>query len=242
MFNRTGITKITGAAPVQILFDVEHQMSVPVMVDKTTASYVTENGRKIVKAGTPLTGDLMNRASAFSLGITAGTKGVFTLQITTAFANDESITIAGTTYTKKAAESVADKQFSGTTAAEQVTSLLKMVTTTNYAVAAVSGATDKLGFTQKTPNASDTSGPTVSKTSSTGAIGSVTKVTDPVNDSCNAVGVLLHDVDITEDHANGTLLIWGFVNVDRLHDTPKALISAAVASALAGKVYFLKDN
>lgn len=242
MFNRTGITKVTGAAPIQILFDVEHQMSVPVMVDKTISAYVTENGRKIVKAGTPLTGDLLNRASAFSLGLTAGTKGFFTLQITTAFANDEVLTIAGVNYTKKATESVADKQFSGTTAAEQVTSLLKMVTTANYTVAAVSGATDKIGFTQKTPNASDTSGPTVSKTSSTGAIGSVTKVTDPVNDSSNAVGVLLHDVDITDDHANGTLLLWGFVNVDRLHSTPKAMINSTVIAALAGKVTFLKDN
>ena len=54
MFNRTGITKITGSAPVQILFDVEHQMSVPVKVAAASENYVTENGRKIVKAGTLL--------------------------------------------------------------------------------------------------------------------------------------------------------------------------------------------
>lgn len=241
MLNQTGIHKVTGAAPVQILFNVQNQMAVSVKVDDAV-TYQTIDGRKIVKAGTPLTGDLANRASAFTLGVSAGTKGVFTLQITTAFANDEVLTIAGVNYTKKATESVADKQFSGSTAAEQVTSLLKMVTTTLYTVAAVSGAADKIGFTQKVANASDTSGPTVSKTSSTGAIGSVTKVTDPVNGSANAVGILLHDVDVTDGDANGSLLIWGFVNIDRIDSTTQTLISSALKTALAGKIWFLADN
>ena len=241
MLNQTGITKTVGSAPVQILYNVQNQMAVSIKVDDAV-SYQTINGRKIVKAGTPLTGDLADRSSAFTNGVTAGTKGVFTLQITTAFANDESITIAGTTYTKKATESVADKQFSGSTAAEQVTSLLKMVTTTAYDVAAVSGATDKIGFTQKVPNASDTSGPTVSKTSTTGAIGSVTKVTDPVDGSSNAVGILLHDVDVTDGDANGSLLIWGFVNINRIDSTTQAMISSALKTALAGKIWFLADN
>ena len=241
MLNKTGISKVIGSAPVQILFNVQNQMSVGIKVDDAV-SYVTENGRHIVKAGTPLTGNLANRASAFGLGVSAGTKGFFTLQITTAFANDESITIDGVTYTKKATESVADKQFSGSSAAQQITSLLKMVTTDDYDVAAVSGATDKLGFTQKVPDSSDTSGPTASKTSSTGAIGSVTKVTDPVDASSNAVGILLHDVDITDGDANGSLLIWGFVNINRIDDTTKAMISSAVKTQLAGKVWFLADN
>lgn len=240
MLNQTGITKVTGSAPVQILFNVQNQMSVGVKVDDAV-TYVTENGRRIVKAGTPLTGDLTARNSAFTLGVSAGTKGVFTLQITTAFANDEVLTIAGVNYTKKATESVADKQFSGSTAAEQVTSLLKMVTTTNYDVAAVSGATDKIGFTQKVANASDTSGPTVSKTSTTGAIGSVTKVTDPVNGSSNATGILLHDVDITDGDANGSLLIWGFVNINRIDSNTQGFISSALKAALAGRIWFLAD-
>ena len=127
MFNHTEIHSVSGAAPVQILFNVQHQMSVSVMVDSTMAS-VTKNGRKIVKAGTPLTGDLAARSTAF-----------------------------------KAA-----------------------------------GASD-------------------------------------------AVGVLLHDVDITDGNANGSLLIWGFVNLDRLESDTKALVTSGVKTALAGKVYFLKD-
>ena len=117
-----------------------------------------------------------------------------------------------------------------------------MVKTDDYNVAAVSGATDKLGFTQKVANASDTTGPSASKTSSTGAIGSVTKVTDPVNPTVNAVGILLHDVDVTDGDANGSLLIWGFVNIDRIDATTKAMISPALETHLAGQIWFLKDN
>lgn len=127
MSNHTKISHVSGAAPVQILYNVQHQMSVGVMVDSTMAS-VTKNGRKIVKAGTPLTGDLAARGTAFK----------------------------------------------------------------------ASGASD-------------------------------------------AVGVLLHDVDITDGNANGSLLIWGFVNLDRLESDTKALITSGVKTALAGKVYFLKD-
>lgn len=241
MLNKTGITKVTGAAPVQILFNVQNQMSVGIKVDDAV-DYQTINGRKIVKAGTPLTGDLKDRATAFTKGISGGTKGVFTLQITTAFAADEKLTIDGIDYTCAATEDVSAKKFAGVNAAAQITSLLKMVTTDDYDVAAVSGATDKLGFTQKTPDASDTSGPTVSKTSSTGAIGSVTEVTTPVDPTANAVGILLHDVDVTDGDANGSLLIWGFVNIDRIDATTQGMISSALETALAGRIWFLKDN
>ena len=128
MLNQSGITKVNGTAPVQILFNVQNQMSVGVKIAKNFAGAVTENGRKIVKAGTPLTGDLTARDTAF--------------------------TAAG-----------AD----------------------------------------------------------------------------NAVGILLHDVDVTDTDANCSLLIWGFVNLNRIDSTTAAKINTGVKTALAGKVWFLKD-
>ncbi len=239
MLNRTGITKVTAAAPVQILFNVQNQLSVPIIVDDGT--YVTEDNRKLVKAGTPLSGSLESRGTAFNVAsITGGTQGVFTLQITTAFAADEVLTIEGVNYTCAAVEDVAGKKFAGANAADQVTSLLKMVTTAKYNVAAVNGATDKIGFTQKVADASDTTGPTVSKTSTTGAIGSVTKVTNPVSGTSNAVGILLHDVDVTNGDANGSLLIWGFVDLNKVDETTVVSISEAVKDALKGSVTFLR--
>lgn len=130
MLNRPGIKKETLAAPQQILFNVQNQMSVPVLVDKTMAS-VTVDGRKVVKAGTPLSGDLTARNTAFKAAV-------------------------------------------------------------------------------------DTTAP--------------------------AVGVLLHDVDITDNNANGTLLIWGFVNLDRLDSATASKITATRKTELAGRIWFLKDN
>ena len=129
MYNRTHITKVSAAAPVQILFNVQNQMSVGVKIAQNFSGAVTENGRKIVKAGTPLTGDLTDRSVAFT------------------------------------------------------------------------AATDSA-----------------------------------------AVGVLLHDVDVTDADANCTLLIWGFVNLDRIDDTTKAKLTTAIQGKLAGRVYFLSDN
>lgn len=129
MYNRTHITKVSAAAPVQILFNVQNQMSVGVKIAQNFAGAVTENGRKIVKAGTPLTGNLTDRSVAFT------------------------------------------------------------------------AATDSA-----------------------------------------AVGVLLHDVDVTDADANCTLLIWGFVNLDRIDDTTKAKLTTAIQGKLAGRVYFLSDN
>lgn len=129
MLNRSGTIKETAVAPSQILFNVQNQMSVEVIVD-TAVGTAGKDGRKIVKAGTPLSGNLTDRGTAF-------------------------------------------------VAAE------------------------------------DTSNP--------------------------AVGVLLHDVDVTEGNANGTLLIWGFVNLNRMDSTTAGLITATRKTELAGRVWFLKD-
>lgn len=124
MFNQSGITKNSGAAPTQILANVELQFSMGVVVAQAGA--VEVNGRKIIKAGTPLTGNLDTRTTAF------------------------------------------------TAAGED-----------------------------------------------------------------NAVGVLLHDVDVTKGNANGTLLMFGFVNTNRIDTATRALITEGVKSALNGKVTFI---
>lgn len=129
MYNQSGISKVSGVPRTQILFNVQNQMSVSIKLGKSFAGATTENGRKIVKAGTPLTGDLTKRSTPF----------------TAASGND-------------------------------------------------------------------------------------------------AVGVLLHDVDVTEYDANGSLLIWGFVNLDRVDATTKGKLTGEVQDALSGKVYFLSDN
>lgn len=43
--------------------------------------------------------------------------------------------------------------------------------------------------------------------------------------------VLLHDVDVTAGNANGTALIFGFVNVNRVDSTVAAAITTAIGAA-----------
>lgn len=123
MLNQTGVRKETYGNTNQILFSVEHQVSMGVVVSKALG--VAEGTKKVVKAGTPLTGNLDARTTAF----TAATAGSST-------------------------------------------------------------------------------------------------------EASNAVGVLLHDVDVTTGDANGTLLLFGFVNTNRVDATTKAKLTDTVKAAM----------
>lgn len=123
MLNQTGVRKETYGNTNQILFAVEHQVSMGVVVDKKLG--VVEGTKMVVKAGTPLTGNLDARTTAFTEAAT---------DITTAVSN--------------------------------------------------------------------------------------------------AVGVLLHDVDVTTGDANGTLLLFGFVNTNRIDAITKAKLTASVKAAM----------
>ena len=54
-------------------------------------------------------------------------------------------------------------------------------------------------------------------------------------------GVLLHDVDVTNGNNNGTVLLFGFVNVNRIDTDVQALVNTALGNADATKlVTFVK--
>lgn len=133
MLNRTGIKKETFGSGNQILFAVQHQVSVGIVVDDAVVTSADASGRKIAKAGTPLTGNLDERGTAFTAAAGAGA-------------------------------------------------------------------------------------------------------------SNNAVGILLHDVDVTDGDANGTLLIFGFVNTDRIDETTKAKITADVKAKLPMITFMAADT
>lgn len=53
--------------------------------------------------------------------------------------------------------------------------------------------------------------------------------------------VLLHDVDVTAGNANGTALVFGFVNVNRVDsDVAAAITTAAGAAAKSPLIVFMK--
>lgn len=62
-----------------------------------------------------------------------------------------------------------------------------------------------------------------------------------VGTSANAVALLLHDVDVTAGNANGTILISGYVDYDKLEADVQALITAEVAAKLT-KITFISGT
>jgi hypothetical protein len=132
MLNQTGIKKSSYVSTNQILFNTDPFVAVSIIVDNKMGVVDPTTGRKIVKAGTPLAGDLTKREIAF-----------------------------------------------------------KEVNEASSAAAS------------------------------------------------DAKGILLHDVDVTTGDANGTLLIFGFVNADRIDETVMEKNNEYVKEALKG-IYFLK--
>lgn len=56
----------------------------------------------------------------------------------------------------------------------------------------------------------------------------------------NAVGVALHDYDVTDGDATGALLVFGFVDLKKVDKDIAAKITSDVEAALQGKVTFIK--
>ena len=57
----------------------------------------------------------------------------------------------------------------------------------------------------------------------------------------DAVAILLHDVDVTEGNANGTILISGYVDYDKLDTDVQALVTSALVAKLP-KITFISGT
>lgn len=64
MLNQGGVTKVSAGVGKNFLYDTKIFFSLSCKIDDTSVTEV--GGKKILKAGTPLTGDLHDRDSAFS--------------------------------------------------------------------------------------------------------------------------------------------------------------------------------
>lgn len=62
-----------------------------------------------------------------------------------------------------------------------------------------------------------------------------------VGTSANAVALLLHDLDVTDGNANGTILISGYVDYDKLDADVQELITVEVAAKLT-KITFISGT
>lgn len=56
--------------------------------------------------------------------------------------------------------------------------------------------------------------------------------TDSTSKVNNAVGVILHDVDVTNGNANSQVVVFGFIDISKLDSSVKTLITDDVKAAL----------
>lgn len=210
-----GFKKSVAVNTKQILFCTDPQVSVGIIVDDADVS-AGDDGRKIVKAGTPMYGSLLDRATPFTI------TGSDTDPSATAEVREGSTGITAATVTASTFATAVNNvggiyefeyQFSSQgwdlwTPSSGATPTATNVTLSDYGVV-VTGTPDihdviDIEFTAATDD--------------------------------KAAGVLLHDVDVTDGDDNGTLLIFGFVNINRLDADVQTAITTA-ASDLEGKVY-----
>ena len=57
----------------------------------------------------------------------------------------------------------------------------------------------------------------------------------------DAVAILLHDVDVTEGNANGTILVSGYVDYDKLDTDVQALVTNALVAKIP-KITFISGT
>lgn len=60
-------------------------------------------------------------------------------------------------------------------------------------------------------------------------------------DTSDAVAIALHDIDVTAGDENGTILVFGFVDLEKIDATTRALITEDVITALS-KITFINGS
>ena len=64
-------------------------------------------------------------------------------------------------------------------------------------------------------------------------------VTNTAEAGANSQGILLHDVDVTDGNANGTILIAGYVNINKIAESA---VPVAEAQAALSRIVFMKGE
>lgn len=230
--------------PKQILFNVQNQVSVGVIVSATGVA-PNADGKKIVKAGTPVGGTtksaLLNRSEPVTDKAVAAIKSTLKTGSTTseilwtakvAGAAGDEIKIVLVDPAEETATTTVSVTGKVITVTLKDPTGLEVTATAKEVVAAVKAKAEAAALVDVAVTGTG-EGVVAEKAETALADGADATMVDGVE------GVLLHDVDVTLGDANGTMLIWGFVNLKRLD--PEVEISAAAVAALANKIIFLND-
>lgn len=206
MLNQTGIKKQSFNNIKNILVDEKNSTSVSIVISNTGVE-ANSDGRKIVKAGTPVYGSLEARNVPFiisgtSVSATATAEvdgtGVTKAEVTAATFSTAVSGEAGTyvfTYDADAAAQTPDPSWK-LDGSE--------VTLVTYGI---------------TPTGSPDDGDKIT-------------VTFTPAGTTGVSAIVLHDVDVTDGNANSQVVIFGTIDLNKLESDVQALITADVKSAL----------
>lgn len=196
MFNKDGVKSTNYGAPVQILANVELQYSMGCRVPQSLGTNVSGVG-KIAKAGTPVFIDLNSR-DAVPVAAPGAVDETATGSVVTG-AGITKVQVTASTFKSAVSNTAGTYKFKATVADG----------TTTW----------KLGNDTVTLN---TYGITVTGTV---ANNDEIQVVFTASGTITANAVLLHNVDVTDGTKNGTALLFGFVNYNRLESGVQALVT-----------------
>ena len=196
MFNNDGIKRTSYGAPVQILANVELQYSMGCRVPQELGTDVSGVG-KIAKAGTPV---FINLAARDIIPVVE--PGAVTETATGSVVTGAGITkveVVAATFKTAVSNTSGTYKFKATVAEETTTWKLgdDTVTLNNYGITVTGTVAD----------------------------GDEIQVVFTASGTVNANAVLLHNVDVTDGTKNGTALLFGFVNYNRLESDVQDLVT-----------------
>lgn len=196
MFNKDGVIKTTYGAPVQILANVELQYSMGCRVPQSLGTDVSGVG-KIAKAGTPVFIDLGSR-DAVPVAEPGNIDETATGSVVTG-AGITKVEVVAATFKTEVSNTSGTYKFKATVAEETTTWKLgeDTVTLNDYGIT-ITG---------------------------TAANNDEIQVVFTASGTVTANAVLLHNVNVTDGTKNGTALLFGFVNYNRLESDVQALVT-----------------
>lgn len=210
MLNQTRFTTVSAGTRKIILVDEKNSTAISCKVANTGVS-ADSDGKKIVKAGTPLVGSLEARSIPF----------VKNTNPTAASAN---ATVIGTGIT---AATVTVATFSTKVSAVSGTYEFIASVADNTTTWELNGNTVTLAQYGITPTGTAVDGDKIIV-----AFVAATSGTTPV-------GILLHDVDVTDGTKNAQIVVFGFIDLNKLEIDVQELITSDVKSALK-MIQFIK--
>lgn len=200
---------------------------------KDTGIIADENGKKYAKAGSLIDSDgvVVTQVNTVSA---AGTAGVYTLTINTAFVDGDIITVNGIDYSCKT-DADDDSEFAVGSSSTTQAAALATIIANNEKEFIVAASANKITFTQKVNGNGVIPAVICNGTGSATIASTTTGVADTftVTLSSTPVAVLYQTVDVTNGNQPCSKIVEGYLRKDRVLDVFDSSLANTIKTALS---------